>query len=53
MTLALCLLFVPWCDKVHHQLLAKGALLIKDAQALDSVAYPNFTSELVALQKRL
>ena len=40
-------------DKVHHQLLAKGALLIKDAQSLDPVAYSDFISELVALRKRI
>jgi hypothetical protein len=41
-----------WCDEVHHPLLAKGALLIKDVQALDSVGYSNFISALLVLWKR-
>jgi hypothetical protein len=42
-----------WKDEVHHQLLAKGALLIKDAQSLDCTEYSTFISALVALKKRL
>ena len=40
-------------DKVHHQLLSKGALPIKDAQSLVPVDYSDFISELVALRKRI
>jgi hypothetical protein len=51
---ALCLLFCSiWKDEVHHQLLAKGALLIKDAQSLDLAVYSDFISALVTLRKRL
>jgi hypothetical protein len=42
-----------WKYKVGHQLLAKGALLINDAQSLDLAMYTNFISALVALRKRL
>ena len=42
-----------WQDEINRQLLAKCALLIKDAQSLDSTAYYNFISALVVLQKRL
>jgi hypothetical protein len=36
-----------WHDEICHQLLAKGALLIKDAQVLYSVAYSDFISATV------
>jgi hypothetical protein len=42
-----------WKDEICHRLLAKGALLIKDAQSLDHLAYHDFMSALVALRKRL
>jgi hypothetical protein len=42
-----------WKDEVHHQLLAKGALLIKDAQSLDRIKYSAFIFSLVALRMRL
>jgi hypothetical protein len=41
-----------WHDDVHYQLLAKGALLIKDAQTLEPLTYSDI-SILVALLKRL
>jgi hypothetical protein len=44
---------MKWRDEVHHKLLAKGALLIKDAQALDEVAYSDFIYALVVLWKRI
>jgi hypothetical protein len=53
MRLAPCQLFVSCGLEVCHQRLAKGALLIKDAQSLDSTAYSDFISALVALRKRL
>ena len=42
-----------WHDEVHHQLLAKGAMLTKEAQSLEALAYSNFILILVALQKTL
>ena len=38
-------------DEVCHQLLAKGALLIRDAQSLDHIEFSAFISDLVALRK--
>jgi len=35
------------------QLLAKGALLIKDAKLLDLTAYFDFTAALVSIRKRI
>ena len=40
-------------DDVHHQMLAKGALLIKDAKRLAPTIYSDFISALVSLEKRL
>ena len=46
--------FINWPkDEVHHQLLAKGALLIKDAQSLNHLDYSTFISSLVVLRKSL
>jgi hypothetical protein len=42
-----------WRDEVHHWLLAKGTMLIKDAQYLDPIEYFDFISTLVGLRKRL
>jgi hypothetical protein len=42
-----------WWDEVCHQLLAKGAFLIKDAKALDAVAYSDFISAQEVLRKRI
>jgi hypothetical protein len=44
MWLALSAFCTIWCDEVCYQLLAKGALLIKDAQSLWPLAYSNFLS---------
>ena len=42
--------FVALCrDEVRHQLLAKGALLIKDAQKFDPIVYFDFIYTLVSL----
>ena len=42
-----------WKDEVCQQLLAKGALLIKDAKRLVLALYFDFVSALVSLKKRL
>jgi hypothetical protein len=42
-----------WRDEVHMQLLAKGALLIKDAKLLDHASYSDFIAVLVALRRRI
>jgi len=34
--------FALWRDEVCHQLLAKGALLMKDAKKLDPIVYSDF-----------
>lgn len=45
--------FSLWQDEICHQILAKGAMLIKDAQSLDPTTYSNFIPALVTLHKRL
>ena len=42
-----------WHDKVHMQLLYKGALLTKDAKFLDPNSYSDVIVVLVALGKRV
>jgi hypothetical protein len=42
-----------WQDEVRMQLLAKGALLIRDAKLLDPITYSDFIAALVSLQKRI
>jgi hypothetical protein len=42
-----------WRDEVCMQLLAKGALLIRDVQLLDPTAYSDFIVVLVTLRNRI
>jgi hypothetical protein len=51
--LAHCMFCTMWLDEGHHQLLDKGALLIKDGQSLDPLAYFDFIYVIVSLQKWL
>lgn len=45
--------FKLWQDEIRMQLLAKGALLIRDAKLLDQASYSKIIIALVALRKRL
>jgi hypothetical protein len=42
-----------WRDEVHHQLLAKGILFIKDALSLHPTSYSKFILALDSPSKRL
>jgi hypothetical protein len=42
-----------WNDEVRHRLLAKGALLIKDAQSLDHIEYSTFIYFLIVNIRRI
>ena len=42
-----------WKDVVRHQLLGKGAQLIKDAKKLDPIVYSDFIYALISFKKRL
>lgn len=42
-----------WKYEVHHQLLAKGTLLIKDAKRLDPAVYSYFISASVSFMNSL
>ena len=42
-----------WCDELHHHLLVKGRLLIKDASSLVPFDYSYFIYVLIALQNWL